>query len=180
MDYAQKYNELKDARDLCEKSHNDILVKSISVSDVVLKEQLYEGYLIEKEKLDLADAKLAEFESIYLKYLTSEWLADLIKFYADQYIECELRDCLLQDYNLDIDNLAKKYRMRPIKSLEQKRELCLLLNHIGKQIHIIDYAGNHVETIGRKTETSQICFVRCIGLEQVVPVSTTCIRLRNK
>ena len=69
--------------------------------------------------------------------------------------------------------------MRPITSLEQKRELCILMNEMHIQLKLIDYEGKPVDVIGKPANsgttngsttnsgTTKQIVIRCKGIASV-------------
>ena len=144
--------------------HNTALIQAISVSDEVSKEIFQEAYLDVQSKLQIAEAHYKSLEPQLLAEIADELFAEYLSFYANQFIECSIEHAFLTN-NLDLQGLTKKYRMRPITSLEQKRELCILMNEIHIQLKLIDYEGRLIDMIGKFTNNQIV--IRCKGIASV-------------
>lgn len=147
-------------------AHTTALIQAISVSDEVSKEIFQEVYLDVESKLQMAEANYKSLEPQLLAVIADELFAEYLNFYANQFIECSIEDAFLTN-NLDLQGLTKKYRMRPITSLEQKRELCILMNEMRIQLKLIDYEGRLVDTIGKFTGDGKQIVIRCKGIASV-------------
>jgi len=154
-----KYSKLLD-------EHNTTLIQAISVSDEVSKEIFQEAYLDVQNKLQIAEAYYKSLEPQLLAEIADGLFAEYLSFYASQFIECSIEDAFLTN-NLDLQELTKKYRMRPITSLKQKRELCILMNEMRIQLKLIDYEGKLVDTIGKSTDGDNQIVIRCKGIASV-------------
>jgi hypothetical protein len=140
--------------------HNDLLLRVINVTDDVLQEQLREEYLTLEEKLKISELELSEFKKIYMAEYIKDWALEVEKFYEYHFVESSLANELARQ-GLNIDLETKKLRMRPIGSLRQSRELCMLLNTLNKKIIVLNYLGNVVETIGKGCDVLKI---HCRGI----------------
>jgi hypothetical protein len=132
--------------------HNSALVRCISVSDPVLREITKAEYQRIAEELQQSECILKESENAVLSAI-----ADNIEHELEErlFIKSDLiKECQIAGLDLKLE--AQKYRMRPIYNLEQKRELCLLLNEVGLQIHIIDISGKRRSIIGKQSELTPI------------------------
>lgn len=138
-----KYTKLLD-------EHNKALIQAISVSDDVSKEIFQEAYLDVQSKLQIAEVYYKSLEPEMLKEIANELFTEHLQFYSTQFVECSLEQAFYNN-GLDLSDLVKQYRMRPITSLQQKRELCLLLNEMKIQAVLIDYEGKIIDTIGKYT-----------------------------
>lgn len=158
--------------------HNNELIQVISVSDEVSKEIFRESYLEVQNKLQMAEAYYKSLESQFLAEIVDELFLEYLSFYASQFVECSVEQAFLTN-NLDLQELTKKYRMRPITSLEQKRELCILMNEMHIQLKLIDYEGKPVDVIGKPANsgttngsttnsgTTKQIVIRCKGIASV-------------
>ena len=130
------------------KEQNELLIKIVSVTGAVVKQQLQEEYMCMLDKLDDIAIEKQYAEAEYFKISTADWLAEFTAFYAYHFEETNLVTALLKQ-GIDLSILEKKYKLRPIKCISQKRELCMLMNEIKRQIKIVDYCNTPIDTIGK-------------------------------
>jgi seryl-tRNA synthetase len=147
-----KYNELEKQRESAEQQHAEILVKIVSVTNDVVKQQLQEEYKMIIEKLNNITNEYKLLRKEYLSNMRTIMLGDLEFFYSCQFKKSSLLD-VMKAQNIDLIELEKKYKLRPIRFLRQKRELCLLLNILNKYIKIVDYQGVYIDQIGKTADS---------------------------
>lgn len=160
--------------------HNAALIQAISVSDEVSKEIFHEAYMEVRDKLQLAEVNYKSLEPRFIKEIADEIFVEYMEFYSKQFVECSIEHSFaIQGYNLT--ELTSHYRMRPIHSLQQKRELCMLANELKIQIQLIDYVGATIETIGKFVSDSpdKKIIIRCVGVA-AVPESVKYIPVLHK
>lgn len=147
-------------------THNDLLVRSVSVTDEVLREQCQAEYLECCERIAETESLLKQAEKLYLAELTEMWFSEFLAFYATHHKPSTLADSFAK-HNFDITAHTTKLRMRPIVDLKQKREIYTLLNSIDRQLRIVDYQGVEIETWGKSTDLNPLVIrLGCIVLER--------------
>ena len=88
---------------------------------------------------------------------------DLYDFYEKQFIRADMITCIEKTNNVDLRSIIKKMRIRAPVDLTQRKELCILLDAINKQLIVLDYEGVIIDTIGKEATTIKIycnCFTR--------------------
>lgn len=152
-------------------NRNDLLVRIISVTDDILRDQLREEYLAcETELAELG--RLIENKSIaYTNHMAKFVLEEMIQFYENQFIACELSE-IFSLHNLSDE--FKRLRMRPICNLSQRRELCLFLNEIKRQIVLCDYENIPFEKIGKIDDPNPIK-INCRGFSKIQTTTMVCL-----
>ena len=137
---------------------NNLLIKIVSVTDYIVKQQLQEEYAGISEELDNIEVYKKELEPKYIKYISDALLDDFTKFYSRNFKEISLIEAFAT-YNINLVDLEKKYKLRPIRNLNQKRELCLLMNDIKRQIKIVDYCNTTIDIIGKYDDANPIIII---------------------
>ena len=88
---------------------------------------------------------------------------DLREFYEKQFIPADIITCIEKTNNIDLHSIIKKMRIRPPADLTQRKELCVLLDAINRQLIVLDYEGVIIETIGKDAPPIKLycgCFTR--------------------
>lgn len=166
MNVKLNYESSYDRYERLLNEHNTSLIQTISVSDEVSKEIFLEDYLRIQNELQIAEANVKSLEKSFLHEMGNELFSEYLNFYARQYINCSIYEAFNRN-NVDLLELLNKYKMRPIQSLTQKRELCLLMNEIKRHIELIDYEGNIIDTIGKYIEKPASIIIRCRGIKNI-------------
>lgn len=127
---------------------NNLIFRIAGISDVELKSIVQEEYLHLEETIN---NKKEELKKLILPSLIKDIYKDFITFYTRQFrIVDTLAEALVGQ--LDLLDLCKKLRIRPITTLHQRRELVLLLKEINAKLLVLDYESNIIDTIGLNTE----------------------------
>ena len=161
------------------KRQNDLLIKIVSVTDEVLKQQLQEEYLCILAELNKINLNRIVLEREYLSSFTASLFLEFTEFYNNHFEPTTLFDTLMHN-GIDLLALEKKYKWRPIRSIQQKRELCLLMNDLKRQIKIVDYCSNTIDVIGKYIDPAPI-IVRVAGFTSIDNLinSTEIVRLKS-
>ncbi len=170
--YATKYDKYQQTLE----KHNHVMLRAVSVTDDILREQLQEEYLRIADELVTYETEYKSIEPSYTKFLAALLLIEFDTFYANNFVDTQLSDILLTQ-GLDLSAVCKELRMRPIVSLNQKRELCLLMNATNGYLRVIDYQGYTAEIIGKSTNDKEY-IVRCRGFSSL-GMSNTCVILKE-
>jgi len=145
------------------RDRDELIVRIACLTDEQLLEQLREEFVMYEEEIaDLAqkiEAESAKHVEEMAKNVLDEWES----FYSAQYVDATLMD-IFAKYQLT--EVFSKLRMRPIYSLTQRRELCLFLNEIKRQIVLCDYENISFETIGKYPDAAPIV-INCRGFSKI-------------
>ncbi len=161
---------LYEKRNLLMKNHDALLIRIVGVTDPILKSSLEDEYVELCEKIEKLNAACKDASYRSLLTQCEEYLNELTDFYACQFVECDLT-AAFRLQGLDLPELVSKFRMRTIKSLEQKRELCILMNELRRPLYLVDYEGRAYDTIGKFTEGVPVV-IRCVGFAKVAQPTT--------
>ena len=150
---AEIYNidDIEIEYDSLQEKHNELLIRLVSVSDVVLRESLQDEY-------DDLSVKMAEVKDVrdkaftnFAKELANELLNDLELLY------------LSGKKKTDLQSLTKTLKIAPrLKipaSVKNRRELCFIANELKLSICLVDYEGIVYDIIGKHTEKTINLFV---------------------
>lgn len=173
QEYCKEYDNYSKLLEL----HNQTLLRVISVTDFALRETLQDEYVIICEKLATSESKYKSMEPEYIKLLSADLLKEFTEFYERQFVSDSLQN-ILNNQGVDLLVLANKLRMRPITNLEQKRELCILLNDLHRQLKIVDYQGMQIDIIGKYKDPNPL-IVRCRGFSTLSPNILNTIRSKS-
>lgn len=132
--------------------HEQVLTRIVGVTDDTLLSSLQEDCKLIENEMNIVVAKRKEQEEKWLVLFAREWFAEFKQFYENRHFECSLDEALLLQ-NFDIKKECIKLRMREISSLSQKRELCILMNALNKQIKIIDFECAIIDYIGKNSNS---------------------------
>lgn len=123
--------------------YNQLLIKLVSVTDIVLKEQLKEEHdILEKSLVDA----IAECTHAKLLDLVDEHTAK----YKSMVMDASLLDSLVySDTKKKVVIDTGNMRLRMPESLLDRRILCVLCDALSYTIHIHDLEGYVVDTIGK-------------------------------
>ena len=126
---------------------NNLIIRISGVSDLELKDTLKDEYLHLTELINFKTIEIQELEMQYFKMYIGELINEFCKFYENQFKSVSLLDAIKKFNLLDECN---KYRLRPITSIKQKRDLSILLSLLNCYIDILDYESNIIDTLGKK------------------------------
>jgi hypothetical protein len=118
---------------------NRILVDIVSVTDDVRRQQLQEEYFE------------VETQLLEEKELTC------LDFYRRRYRVTSLTEALDYTNGINVSEICKKYKLRPLTTLENTRTLAAFLSAVEATLVIKDMEGVLVDTIGRGTIVYNIC-----------------------
>ncbi len=167
-EYDTEYNNYQTILE----QHNQLIVRIISVTDETLREMLREEYDEVAQRLSIAEATCKNLEPAYVKYISNELLSEFMNFYNRQFVPDTLEN-IFKSQGFNLSEYVKNNRMRPIYTLDQKRELTILLNDLHRQLKIIDYQGSNYDTIGKYKDENPF-IVRCRGFANV-NIDVSCI-----
>lgn len=149
--------------------HNTLICRISGVSDVVLKEQLSEEYIMLDDKISVAQARFNEAEKLLTDSLISDWYGDHLEFYRGQFVKSSLVDCIEKINNTNISNAIKKLCIRVPTSIAATREMHFLANTLNITIKILNIDGTFLSCIGTYDSTL-IIYVNADG-EFMLPVA---------
>ena len=144
------YLECKQELDIITTKHNDLLCRISGVTDTILQEQLSEEYIILDEQVSVVQAKFNEAEKLLIDVLISDWYAEYLEFYRNQFTTDELITCIEKTNNIKLSDELKRLRIRIPKSIDSKRELYIIASSLNKKISILSYDGYEIDYIGTK------------------------------
>ena len=173
-------NEYEDARNKYQsliESHNQTMLRAISVTDNTLREILQGECLDLQEKLMISEKICESLEFKYIKVLGDIMLRDFIDFYT-YHFQLDTLYNILKMQGIDLQSITNKLRMRPINCLNQKRELSILMNELHRQLKIVDYQGIVIDILGKYTDESPL-IVRCKGFVGLKYSLLDCISLKS-
>lgn len=153
---VQKHKKIQD-------EHDSLLVRTISVTDDVLREQLREEYLGASEQLALSEVELNFLETQIRNELLNALVIDFKEFYIEQFKIVDFVTAINTINNIDMGTIASKNRLRLPTSLKQQRELSIFANALNYKFVIMDYEGFVVDEIGKGSEPLylySLCFSR--------------------
>lgn len=136
-------NQIKTTEEL----FTQTLIRSISVTDDVLREQLIE----ENNNLQI---KLNQLNELYMHNFFKEIKNSVMEYYKPFYEIKEFK-YTLYDQNkkiVNVDNLAKKYRIRIPSSLNDRRLLLIFCQTLNCVIIIKDILGQPIDYINYDQE----------------------------
>jgi hypothetical protein len=110
------------------------------------------------------------------KYTDSDWFTDeerkihaektkkeLRECYEKQFIKSDIITCIEKTNNINLQDIIKKLRLRNPADITQRKELCILLNSIDKNLTLLDYEGIYIDNIGKGSTELKLycgCFTR--------------------
>lgn len=165
MSLSEEYEIIEQQHKKIQDEHDSLLVRTISVTNDVLREQLRDEYITASEKLAISDVKLNFLETQIRNELFSEMVVDFKEFYIRQFEITDLINVVNKINKIDMATLAEKNRLRLPTSLKQQRELAIFANALNYKFVILDYEGFVADEIGKGTNLLYIyslCFTRFI------------------
>jgi hypothetical protein len=124
-------------------SSNNILIRLVGVTDVLLLEQLRDDY---QNSVSYIAAKEAE----YYKKLLVTIKERFIKNYKGHFLPIDnIISHLDKTYNTQLTDDIKKYRLREPKDIHDRRNLLLIANTLNVTFVVKDLEGYILDTIGK-------------------------------
>ena len=125
--------------------YNNILVRLVSVTDVVLQEQL-------KEEHDIQAKCLQNAQHLCAMALLRDVVEEHTAKYESMFETADISNALFYSdtkKKVVLDDLTEKLRIRHPKSIADHRLLIIMCNALKFKLHIHDMEGYVVDTIGR-------------------------------
>ena len=135
---------------------NKILVDIVSVTDDIRREQLQEEY-VEIEAALIVEKEFTELQS-----------------YQSLYKTCSLSEALEQSNNINVSEICKNYKLRPLTTLDNTRLLAPFLSACNATLVIKDMEGMVVDKIG-KGDKEYTVYIFCL-LKYNLNM-TTCLKI---
>ena len=135
---------------------NKILVDIVSVTDEIRREQLQDEYFE------------LEAQLIHEKELSS------IDSYKTLYKKCSLSDSLDHTNNINVSDICKSFKLRPLTTLDNTRTLVPFLSALNATLLIKDMEETLVDTIGKGTVEYTV-YIYCLSKYKID--METCVRV---
>ncbi len=167
MDELNKlHDKLLVAYKTTELKQNEVIVRIVSVTDFITKQQLQEEYEMINNQLNSISNELENLKKSYITQISVDMLDDMCLFYKTQFEEVSLVGSL-KAQGIDLLAVEKKNRLKPIRDISQKRELCMLASILNAQIKIIDCQGQCIDYIGKSAPTIIYLRINTIHLPEL-------------
>ena len=111
---------------------NALYIRMVCVTDDILREQLAVEYSVLVEEQELENERLLKE-----KRLTEK---------RAKYSICSLQDLLIKS-NIDVNEIYKTYRLRPLTTLSDRRTLVPFLQAFNAKLIVKDIDDNIIDTI---------------------------------
>lgn len=163
MSLSEQYETNTKRHKKIQEEHDNLLIRTVSVTDDILKEQLREEYLNTAEQLAESEIGLNFLETQIKTEMLNESIIDFKEFYERQFKIVDLITCISTLNKIDMVSIASKNRLRIPATLKQQRELAMFANTLNYKFIILDYEGFTIDEIGKGTNPLYIhslCFSR--------------------
>jgi hypothetical protein len=149
---------------------NKILVDIVSVTDEVRREQLQDEYFEVEAALIELSTKEKEVRDKQEGLLIKENELDI---YKNLYKETSLVEALENINNINVSEICKKFKLRPLTNLENTRTLIPFLSAVNATLVIKDMEDVLVDSIG-KGEKEYTVNIFCLSKNKLD--MRTCVR----